>query len=178
MEVIKRDKTRQAYSREKIKQAIRKAFIAQGEAIDETLLTTITTAVETALPAIVSVEYIQDQVEKQLMAHGCYPQAKAYILYREEHARLRHAIEELAALAQDVRLIPLFKQIRRDFPDPLYSLSTLLAKYRTLIKDPRLCGAGQQRGAEVGVHRCPFSELADRSERRCPHGTAGHSLFL
>ena len=135
MEVIKRDKTRQAYSREKIKQAIRKAFIAQGEAIDETLLTTITSAVETALPAIVSVEYIQDQVEKQLMAHGCYPQAKAYILYREEHARLRHAIEELAALAQDVRLIPLFKQIRRDFPDPLYSLSTLLAKYRTLIKE-------------------------------------------
>ena len=135
MEVIKRDKTRQAYSREKIKQAIRKAFIAQGEAIDETLLTTITTAVETALPAIVSVEYIQDQVEKQLMAHGCYPQAKAYILYREEHARLRHAIEELAALAQDVRLVPLFKQIRRDFPDPLYSLSTLLAKYRTLIKE-------------------------------------------
>lgn len=135
MEVIKRDKTRQAYSREKIKQAIRKAFIAQGEAIDETLLTTITTAVETALPAIVSVEYIQDQVEKQLMAHGCYPQAKAYILYREEHARLRHAIEELAALTQDVRLIPLFKQIRRDFPDPLYSLSTLLAKYRTLIKE-------------------------------------------
>ena len=135
MEVIKRDKTRQAYSREKIKQAIRKAFIAQGEAIDETLLTTITTAVETALPAIVSVEYIQDQVEKQLMAHGCYPQAKAYILYREEHARLRHAIEELAALAQDVRLIPLFKQIRRDFPDPLYSLPTLLAKYRTLIKE-------------------------------------------
>lgn len=135
MEVIKRDKTRQAYSREKIKQAIRKAFIAQGEAIDETLLTTITTAVETALPAIVSVEYIQDQVEKQLMAHGCYPQAKAYILYREEHARLRHAIEELAALAQDVRLIPLFKQIRRDFPDPLYSLSTLLNKYRTLIKE-------------------------------------------
>ena len=135
MEVIKRDKTRQAYSREKIKQAIRKAFIAQGEAIDETLLTTITTAVETALPAIVSVEYIQDQVEKQLMAHGCYPQAKAYILYREEHARLRHAIEELAALAQDVRLIPLFKQIRWDFPDPLYSLPTLLAKYRTLIKE-------------------------------------------
>ena len=135
MEVIKRDKTRQAYSREKIKQAIRKAFIAQEEAIDETLLTTITTAVETALPAIVSVEYIQDQVEKQLMAHGCYPQAKAYILYREEHARLRHAIEELAALAQDVRLIPLFKQIRRDFPDPLYSLPTLLAKYRTLIKE-------------------------------------------
>ena len=135
MEVIKRDKTRQAYSREKIKQAIRKAFIAQGEAIDETLLTTITSAVETALPVIVSVEYIQDQVEKQLMAHGCYPQAKAYILYREEHARLRHAIEELAALAQDVRLIPLFKQIRRDFPDPLYSLSTLLAKYRTLIKE-------------------------------------------
>ena len=135
MEVIKRDKTRQAYSREKIKQAIRKAFIAQGEAIDETLLTTITTAVETALPAIVSVEYIQDQVEKQLMAHGCYPQAKAYILYREEHARLRHAIEELVALAQDVRLIPLFKQIRRDFPDPLYSLSTLLNKYRTLIKE-------------------------------------------
>ena len=69
------------------------------------------------------------------MAHGCYPQAKAYILYREEHARLRHAIEELAALAQDVRLIPLFKQIRRDFPDPLYSLPTLLAKYRTLIKE-------------------------------------------
>ena len=135
MEVIKRDKTRQAYSREKIKQAIRKAFIAQGEAIDETLLTTITSAVETALPAIVSVEYIQDQVEKQLMAHGCYPQAKAYILYREEHARLRHAIEELAALAQDVRLVPLFKQIRRDFPDPLYSLPTLLAKYRTLIKE-------------------------------------------
>ena len=135
MEVIKRDKTRQAYSREKIKQAIRKAFIAQGEAIDETLLRTITTAVETALPAIVSVEYIQDQVEKQLMAHGCYPQAKAYILYREEHARLRHAIEELATLAQDVRLIPLFKQIRRDFPDPLYSLPTLLAKYRTLIKE-------------------------------------------
>ena len=135
MEVIKRDKTRQAYSREKIKQAIRKAFIAQREAIDETLLTTITSAVETALPAIVSVEYIQDQVEKQLMAHGCYPQAKAYILYREEHARLRHAIEELAALAQDVRLIPLFKQIRRDFPDPLYSLPTLLAKYRTLIKE-------------------------------------------
>ncbi|MFR9255717.1 MAG: hypothetical protein ACLVJ6_09550 [Merdibacter sp.] len=58
------------------------------------------------------------------MAHGCYPQAKAYILYREEHARLRHAIEELAALA-GMRLIAL--QTDPAVPDPLYSLPTLLA---------------------------------------------------
>jgi len=37
----------------------------------------------------ISVEAIQDLVEQQLMAHGHYDAAKHYILYREQHRKLR-----------------------------------------------------------------------------------------
>lgn len=92
---IKRDGTRIPFDASKIRIAISKAFTATEEAKDITVVANTLTAavVETVSRAspdgTVTVEYIQDEVERQLMKS--YPNtAKAYILYREKRSLLRN----------------------------------------------------------------------------------------
>ncbi len=95
--VIKRDGTPTAYNPEKITSAIMKAFVeVEGEQAKHServklVISDIIKGVEAECRnhESSSVEVIQDFVEKGLMESAEHKVAKAYILYREEHARLR-----------------------------------------------------------------------------------------
>lgn len=86
------------FNAQKIKDAIKKANM---ESIDETFskeqLSTITNNVIKALKILKTpgVEQIQDAVEKVLIAGNFASTAKAYILYRAEHTKLRQAKADL-----------------------------------------------------------------------------------
>ncbi|MGI9210993.1 MAG: ribonucleoside-diphosphate reductase subunit alpha, partial [Methylococcaceae bacterium] len=99
--VIRRDNKVTTYDSSKISVAITKAFLAvEGsaaassrrihESVDE-----LTQQVEKALfrrlsaGGTIHIEDIQDQVELALMREGHHKIARAYVLYREEHARQR-----------------------------------------------------------------------------------------
>lgn len=92
MEVIKRDGRKVPYDREKIKEAIAKAFKAVQPDVDNNLyIIGVTDQVNAKLmdSREVAIEGIQDLVEKALMEKHHYEVAKAYILYRNERAQKR-----------------------------------------------------------------------------------------
>lgn len=87
MLVIKRNKRVEPFDINKIDAAITKAFNAVNEPIDSDILDDIKD--ELYINNIVSVEELQDQIEKALMACDYYNVAKAFILYRHKQAELR-----------------------------------------------------------------------------------------
>ena len=87
MLVIKRNKIVEPFDINKIDAAITKAFNAVNEPIDSDILDDIKD--ELYINNIVSVEELQDQIEKALMACDYYDVAKAFILYRHKQAELR-----------------------------------------------------------------------------------------
>lgn len=87
MLVIKRNKTVQSFDYNKIDNAITKAFHAVNEPLSIDILSDIKD--ELYFNNIISVEEIQDQIEKALMACNYYSVAKAFVLYRHKQAELR-----------------------------------------------------------------------------------------
>ena len=87
MLVIKRNKRVEPFDINKIDAAITKAFNAVNEPIDSDILDDIKD--ELYINNIVSVEELQDQIEKALMACDYYDVAKAFILYRHKQAEIR-----------------------------------------------------------------------------------------
>ena len=98
--IIKRSGRKVSFSEAKIKRAIEKALRATGE-YKHNAPEKITKAVvaelksrHTADPEYVpSVEEAQDVIEQTLMEVGYHATAKAYILYREQHAQIRRMIQ-------------------------------------------------------------------------------------
>ncbi|SDS50537.1 ribonucleoside-diphosphate reductase alpha chain [Halopseudomonas xinjiangensis] len=103
LRVIKRNGALVGYTEDKIRIAITKAFLAVegGQAaassriratVDE-LASTISATFLRRMPSggTLHIEDIQDQVELALMRSGEQKVARAYVLYREEHARQRQA---------------------------------------------------------------------------------------
>lgn len=91
--VIKRDGRQVDYQVTKITQAIRKAGEATGE-FEEAVASQLGKAVDSRLTlsrpqGALTVEFIQDVVEDVLLDSAYKKTAKAYILYREQHAALR-----------------------------------------------------------------------------------------
>lgn len=98
MLVIKRDKRVEPFDVNKIDAAITKAFNAVNEPIDSDILQDIKD--ELYINNIVSVEELQDQLEKALMACDYYDVAKAFILYRRKRAESR-ALNEKKQFIKD-----------------------------------------------------------------------------
>lgn len=98
MLVIKRDKKVEPFDVNKIDAAITKAFNAVNEPIDSDILQDIKD--ELYVNNIVSVEELQDQLEKALMACDYYNVAKAFILYRRKRAESR-ALNEKKQFIKD-----------------------------------------------------------------------------
>ena len=105
-EVIKRDGTKQEYDFNKILTAIGKAFGTQdqnkwltdtGKHIVPVFIQDLKTAIGNLFydQESVSVENIQDVVEKVLMLDEYYDVAKKYILYRSEHNEARFIRERI-----------------------------------------------------------------------------------
>ncbi|PQO33483.1 ribonucleoside-diphosphate reductase subunit alpha [Blastopirellula marina] len=103
LDVRKRDGRITSFESARVEQAIERAFraeigIADGQPIEAALqqqISEITTNVVNQIENRpfsrdgVDVETIQDAVEIQLMRHGHFSVARRYILYREQHAKLR-----------------------------------------------------------------------------------------
>lgn len=118
-EVIRRNGKITAFDAAKITVAVTKAFLAvegrQAAAssrihdIARTLSDNVVAALFRRLPGggTVHIEDIQDQVELALMRSGHHKVARSYVLYREEHARLREqeqSVVEMASTVLNVRL--------------------------------------------------------------------------
>ena len=91
--IVKRDGKQELFSIEKIKNAIRKAFLATGSFASDEDLTIILSHV--AIRNGMSVEEIQNQVEVALMKEKYYQIAKNYMLYRQRHTEDRDVRDRL-----------------------------------------------------------------------------------
>ncbi|MDD3213148.1 MAG: ribonucleoside-diphosphate reductase subunit alpha [Eubacteriales bacterium] len=138
MEIIKRDGRRQSYQPQKIREAVRKAFLSVDGSAPEDILDNITRAVEqkiATLPGLVQVETIQDLVEQTLMEQGYYQQSKNYILYRSEHARRRELRGRIAAYFDDSAVLETaLRKIQHDFPGEGYGLDRLEERFVSFLK--------------------------------------------
>ncbi|MBU0597017.1 hypothetical protein KKA94_02535 [Patescibacteria group bacterium] len=91
----KRDGRLVPFDPSRISSAINKSFIAVRGGADDELLNKITQSVIENLDkfygeeGIAPVEHIQNIVEKVMMENNCFDVAKAYIIYRYEHAKTR-----------------------------------------------------------------------------------------
>ena len=92
--IIKRDGTEEPFESEKIYKALFKAFIACGypkNKVTKKAITKILRHIDEE--SIETVENIQDKVENLLMDNYYYDVAKAYIIYREKHKKLRDNVK-------------------------------------------------------------------------------------
>lgn len=81
-----------------------------------------------------TVEHIQDKVERCLMEHGFYTEAKSYILYRWQRTEQRQIMQRLVDGMADDSLADTFKEIQCDFPDEAYNLKLLADKLSGFMK--------------------------------------------
>ena len=98
--ITKRDGKLEAFSLEKIKVAISKAFLASGFYATDEDLNGILSRVRVTNG--ITVEEIQNQVETALMAEQYYTVAKNYILYRQKHTEDREIREKIDFLSNYV----------------------------------------------------------------------------
>lgn len=96
MKIIKRDGSEAKFDIQKIIVAVSKAneSVAPEVRMTELQIRRIAEAVTIACEELgrsPSVEEVQDLVEKQIMVHGAFEVAKAYITYRYNRALIRHA---------------------------------------------------------------------------------------
>ena len=164
MEIIKRSGNAETYDRDKITNAVRKAFLSTKTEISESALEAITDAVEARIPMLpppVSVEQIQDLVEETLMLKGYFAQSKSYILYRSERTRMRAQRKSIASLfADDAALEQILDKVQTDFPEEMYELSRLDDKFRSFLK-PEM-GEGAKRAALIRA-------AAELTTQEAPH---------
>lgn len=91
--VIKRNGNLEKFNGIKIMDAMLKAFNETGEDRPADMSVLLYSTVGKLWQDPSNIEDIQDAVEKTLMEAGYYQVAKAYILYREEHAKKRMGID-------------------------------------------------------------------------------------
>ena len=94
--IVKRDGKKEAFSLDKIKNAISKAFLSVGSFATQDVITNILSRVN--ISDGTSVEDIQNQVEIALMAEHYYSVAKAFMLYRQKHLEDREVRDKLRFL--------------------------------------------------------------------------------
>ena len=124
------------FQEEKILNAMKKAFSGQAQELDDRVLDEMLSVVLKRLPENggLTVERVQDEVERVLMECGHYEVAKAYILYREKRAALRRVRADLAREVEDDALEDLLRQIQKDFEEEVYPLSALRLKFESFCK--------------------------------------------
>lgn len=137
MLITKRNGTEESYNREKIAVAIKKSFASTGrDAVEETIREMVG-KVETFVLADVNnrnVERIQDEVERCLMEHGFYAEAKNYILYRWQRTERRKALNDIVSGTGKPLMAETLKEIQEDFTGKEYSLAVLAKKFSDICK--------------------------------------------
>ena len=137
MKIQKRDGKMQEFEKEKILQAMKKAFLSTKETYEETELVKICDEIVSLLQTEghISVERVQDLVEEKLMEHQFFPQAKSYILYRQKRNENRSMVHELVHDLQDEDLLGVILKIQKDFSQEVYDLRNLIVKFHSFKKE-------------------------------------------
>ncbi len=91
--IIKRNGKREPFSMDKVRNAVSKAFISVGGFASQDTMINILSRIN--IYDGITVEEIQNQVEKSLMAERYYEAAKSYILYRQKHYEDREVKEKM-----------------------------------------------------------------------------------
>ncbi len=131
-EIIKRNGDIEFYQKDKILNAIKKAFIAIDNKYTSEVLDNLTLEVENKIieNKVDQVEKIQDIVEETLMEHKYYNVAKSYILYRSNQTKKR---EDRKLISNDINVNNLdntLKEIQDTFDLEQYNLGLLYNKYK------------------------------------------------
>ncbi len=94
--IVKRDGKKVSFSIDKVRKAVRKAFLSVGSFASEEELTNILHRV--TVRDGINVEDIQNQVECSLMAENYFSVAKSYMLYRQKHSEDRETRDRIKFL--------------------------------------------------------------------------------
>ena len=137
MNITKRNGEIEIYNNEKISIAIKKSFISTGKDISDSEIAGMVSEVEQFIkenPELRTVEDIQNRVEKCLMAHGHYDEAKNYILFRYQRNEQRQAINYIVWTADDHELADVLHSVAREYRERSYSMVTLQEKFSSFTK--------------------------------------------
>ena len=137
MNITKRNGEVEVYNNEKISIAIKKSFISTGKDISDSEIAGMVSEVEQFIkenPELRTVEDIQNRVEKCLMAHGHYDEAKNYILFRYQRNEQRQAINYIVWTADDRELADVLHSVAREYRNRSYSMVTLQEKFSSFTK--------------------------------------------
>lgn len=94
MKVLKRNGSYEEFDINKIINAVQKAYDSQNRVMDNEVRKEIL-AIPDGMSSAISVETLQDEVEKILTDFAPYKVAKAFMIYREQHKQARHIRERL-----------------------------------------------------------------------------------
>ena len=137
MNITKRNGEVEVYNNEKISIAIKKSFISTGKDVSDSEIAGMVSEVEQFIkenPELRNVEDIQNRVEKCLMAHGHYDEAKNYILFRYQRNEQRQAINYIVWTADDRELADVLHSVAREYRERSYSMVTLQEKFSSFTK--------------------------------------------
>ncbi len=132
MEIVKRNGVSEPFNGQKISLAIKKSFASTSRFITDDELCSIVSEVEQYIsdyPTKRNVESIQDKVEKCLMAHGFYDEAKSYILFRDNRSEERKVIAHISGLVGISGLDVVLRSVSREFKAKEYSLIILSDRF-------------------------------------------------
>ena len=140
MRIIKRDLSEVSFDISKIENAIYKAFISVGDEDKRVLSKKLAEEVLEIIlkdkdgSSNITVEEIQDYVEKTLTKNNHYETLKSYILYREKRNALRKELNYFREYIEDEDLIEVLAKIQKDFTTEGYELDRLYRKFLSFVK--------------------------------------------
>lgn len=168
--ITKRNGKKVEFKREKIENAIKKAALDAGVLVGAQLgiITKYTTdSVIESLENVdeVTVELVQDMVERALMDNKFFDVAKEYILYREKRNEIRHKPWEMTDMQRDI-LNKKYLQPGETFDQWIDRVSNGDEKLAKLIRDKKFLFAGrilsnrglQHKGTKVTFSNCYVCE--------------------
>lgn len=166
MKVSKRDGSVENYNQEKIVSAITKSFASTNNLGHKEEIEVM--AMEVGKYVVQNedkrdVESIQDKVEKTLMAHGFYDEAKSYILFRWQRNEQRKYIKNIAFNIGDNGIEEVLNGIRQEFRGAEYSVTLLSDKFvsfsKPLMSQKEKMGALIKAAVELTTVECPEWEM-------------------
>jgi ribonucleoside-diphosphate reductase, alpha subunit len=140
LRIIKRDLSEVSFDISKIENAIYKAFISVGDEDKRVLSKKLAEEVLEIIlkdkdeSSNITVEEIQDYVEKTLTKNNHYETLKSYILYREKRNALRKELNYFREYIEDEGLIEVLAKIQKDFTTEGYELDRLYRKFLSFVK--------------------------------------------
>lgn len=140
LRIIKRDLSEVSFDISKIENAIYKAFISVGDEDKRVLSKKLAEEVLEIIlkdkdeSSNITVEEIQDYVEKTLTKNNHYETLKSYILYREKRNLLRKELNSFREYIEDESLIEILAKIQKDFSTEGYELERLFRKFLSFVK--------------------------------------------